>query len=78
MRQLPSRVLVIVVAAVLAPLAGCLNLGGRTTYVQDNTQTLGRLAALESRMGALEQSLVRATAAGIPTASNAVPEIEQP
>jgi len=53
---------------VTAPLlAGCLNLGGRTTYVQENADTLGRLGVLESRVGALEQSYIRATAADAPT-----------
>jgi hypothetical protein len=57
-------------AIVLAiSLTGCLNLGGRTTYVQENSDTLGRLGVLESRVGALEQSFIRTTASAIPPVS---------
>gem|GEM_PF-6078140 len=40
----------------ISSTAGCLNLGGRTTNVLDNPKTNGRLAALETRVGALEQA----------------------
>lgn len=39
---------------VVAVSAGCLNLGGRTTYLQENPETKGRISALETRVGALE------------------------
>jgi hypothetical protein len=45
-------------AAALIVQAGCLNLGGRTTYVQENPETLGRVKALETRVAALEQAIV--------------------
>jgi hypothetical protein len=57
------------VIVVAISLTGCLNLGGRTTYVQENSDTLGRLGVLESRVGALEQSFIRTTASVVPPAS---------
>ena len=38
-------------------LAGCLSLGGRTTYVEETPETAARLSALETRVSALEQAL---------------------
>jgi hypothetical protein len=45
--------------AVAVSQSGCLSLGGRTTYVQEKPETLGRITALETRMSALEQAYVR-------------------
>jgi hypothetical protein len=45
-------------ACALAPLtAGCLSLGGKTTYVQESPETATRLTSLEARVSALEQTL---------------------
>ena len=41
----------------LAMTTGCLNLGGRTTYVQEKPETEGRLRALEIRVDAIESSI---------------------
>jgi hypothetical protein len=74
----PIRFVAVSGVWVIAPLlAGCLNLGGRTTYVQENADTLGRLGVLESRVGALEQSYIRTTATDAPTA-NASAKYSQP
>jgi hypothetical protein len=43
-----------------APLllaAGCLSLGGKTTYVQESPETATRLSSLEARVSALELTL---------------------
>jgi hypothetical protein len=45
--------------ALATSLTGCLSLGGRTTYVQEKPETLGRITALETRVSALEQAYVR-------------------
>ncbi len=44
-------------SGLLLTLTGCLNLGGRTTYVHETPETQGRLKALETRVSALEQAL---------------------
>jgi len=53
------------VLAGIISTAGCLNLGGRTTNVHDNPKTNGRLSALETRVGALEQAF-QTTSAEVP------------
>ncbi len=50
----PSAVLC--AGGMLLSLTGCLNLGGRTTYVHETPETKSRLQALETRVGALEQA----------------------
>jgi hypothetical protein len=49
---------IVAAAALAVSLPGCLNLGGRTTIVQEKPETLGRITALETRVGALEQAVV--------------------
>jgi hypothetical protein len=39
---------------VMSMTAGCLSLGGKTTYVSSNQETEARIAALENRINALE------------------------
>lgn len=52
--------------AVMACAAqGCLQLGGRTTYVHESSQTEARLSGLEARVGALEQALATRSSAPI-------------
>ncbi len=47
---------------------GCFSFGGRTTYVDESSETKARLAGVESRVGALEQSLSSVMSpAGVPT-----------
>ena len=41
--------------ALVLPATGCLNLGGRTTYVQENPESARRLSDLETRVSQLEQ-----------------------
>jgi hypothetical protein len=49
---------VLLLASALAMLtAGCLSLGGKTTYVQESPETATRLSSLEARVSALEQAL---------------------
>jgi hypothetical protein len=43
--------------ALLLLTAGCLSLGGKTTYVQESADTPNRLSSLEARVSALEQTL---------------------
>ena len=43
--------------ALLLLAAGCLSLGGKTTYVQEKPETATRLSSLEARVSALELSL---------------------
>jgi hypothetical protein len=52
--------------ALACSLTGCLNLGGRTTHINENPDTSRRLAWLESRVSALEQSAPRASLAPAP------------
>ncbi len=54
----------------LLPLAGCLNLGGKTTHVHETPETKSRLSALETRVGALEQAF---STTGIPTSGIPAP-----
>lgn len=49
----------------LCTMPGCLQLGGRTTYVQQSAETEARLTGLETRVGALEQALATRSAAPI-------------
>lgn len=64
------------VLLVVAISAGCLNLGGRTTYLQENPETSGRISALETRVGALEHvysmqgPLTQSSAESIPSPSD--------
>lgn len=51
--------------AILFPAAGCLNLGGKTTYTTESPATSERLASLETRVSLLE----RASLGNAPTAS---------
>jgi hypothetical protein len=39
-------------------LTGCLSLGGRTTYVNDNPETNQKISQLERRVGNLERALI--------------------
>lgn len=39
---------------IMSMTAGCLSLGGKTTYVGNNQETEARIAALENRINALE------------------------
>lgn len=41
----------------LGPMCGCLNLGGKTTYVTEGGETSNRLSSLEARVGALEATV---------------------
>ena len=52
-----SRTALTLAGAVLLSTAGCLNLGGRTTYVQEGAETTARLTSLEYRVSQLERSL---------------------
>jgi hypothetical protein len=47
----------LLVCALVLLTAGCLSLGGKTTYVQENPETTVRLSSLESRVSALEHAL---------------------
>jgi hypothetical protein len=63
-----------IAAGVLCTQGGCLSLGlglgGRTTYVQEAPETLGRITALETRVAALEQSFApRPLAEALPLVS---------
>jgi hypothetical protein len=48
----------VVMLTLLPAATGCfsLGLGERTTYVQESPETLQRIASLENRLGALEQT----------------------
>ena len=60
---------VMLLTVLLLATTGCLNLGGRTTYVQETPETKSRLTALETRVGALEQAYqTTATATTMTTA----------
>jgi hypothetical protein len=55
-------------ASALALLtAGCLSLGGKTTYVQESPETATRLSSLEARLSALEQALSGAPSPAVPS-----------
>jgi hypothetical protein len=54
--------------ALLLLAAGCLSLGGKTTYVQESPETATRLSSLEARVSALELSL-----GGAPSPASAPP-----
>lgn len=56
-RQFRVSAFVFIISLSIIAQAGCLNLGGRTTYVQEKPETAGRLTALETRVSALEQAL---------------------
>ncbi len=49
-----AKLLLIVLAL---NLSGCLSLGTRTTNVSESPETVKRISYLESRVGALEQTL---------------------
>ncbi len=42
----------------LSATVGCLNLGGKTTYVSENPETNERLTLLETRVGVLERAVL--------------------
>lgn len=48
---------IVVALSSLVTTTGCLNLGGKTTYVHEKPETAGRLTALETRVSALERAL---------------------
>jgi hypothetical protein len=50
-----GQLLPLIGALLLGATAGCLSLGGRTTYVHEKPETKARLRALEIRIDALEQ-----------------------
>ena len=52
-----KTVAALILTAGLACIPGCLSLGGRTTYVQEDQQTQTRIESLESRVETLEQVL---------------------
>lgn len=66
----------LVAGTFLSAAGGCLNLGGRTTYVQTSPETDARFRALETRVGALEQA-VTTRAATMPLNESGVPLIGQ-
>ena len=47
----------LLICALALLTAGCLSLGGKTTYVQENPETATRLSSLEARVSALEHAL---------------------
>jgi hypothetical protein len=49
--------MLLVCAAAISPITGCLSLGGRTTYMQSSPEVEARLKGLETRVGALEQAI---------------------
>jgi hypothetical protein len=57
-----------VLAIAIGTVAGCLSLGGRTTYVQSSPEQEARVHALETRVRALEQYIQTVPAAGRPAA----------
>jgi hypothetical protein len=56
------------ICAIILLTAGCLSLGGKTTYVQESPETATRLSSLEARVSALELSL-----SGPPSPATALP-----
>lgn len=54
MRLAHRAPLLLLLASAQLSATGCLNLGGRTTYVQEAPETTARLTALETRVTALE------------------------
>jgi hypothetical protein len=52
-----NRLVVLSFLALAFPMSGCLSLGGKTTHVHDNPDTLQRISGLEQRVGILEQAL---------------------
>lgn len=56
----PCRALasISVCAMLLLSATGCLSLGGKTTYVQESSETASRISALETRVGILEQAVL--------------------
>lgn len=57
LRLFRTCTLTLVIGGLLLAQSGCLNLGGRTTVVQEKPETAGRITALETRVSALEQAL---------------------
>jgi hypothetical protein len=49
----------IVFVASLALVSGCLSLGTKTTYVQESPETKNRIEAMEQRISALEQMMLK-------------------
>lgn len=45
--------IVLLSSALLLP--GCLSLCGKTTYISESPETIGRISTLENRLSALEQ-----------------------
>lgn len=58
MRRSYQRVIALLGAAILTMLPGCLSLGGKTIYSAESPETSERLAALERRVGQLEQAVM--------------------
>lgn len=57
--RLPLQALCVALLAVmlLLPTAGCLSLGGGTTYVQEKPDTAARISAIETRVNGLEHAI---------------------
>ncbi len=58
MRLRHQRTIALFAAAILTMLPGCLSLGGKTIYSAESPETSERLAALERRVGHLEQAVM--------------------
>jgi hypothetical protein len=59
------RAVVFVIPCILLPTVGCLSLGGKTTYVQESSETASRISALETRLGILEQAVLNGPSATV-------------
>jgi hypothetical protein len=57
-------------AVVLLTLAGCLSLGGKTTYTTESPETKERINALETRVGVLERAVIGTPPGPMSTSGN--------